>query len=217
MTENDYATPRPIVATIAYYVMLVLGILSLASVPWRPEAVLPAVLFFAVALGIRRRHAWSAYGFALLTLAFSAAPFAGEMLRNRDQARFLLAGEAFNLAIVLLLFFAGRELERRYGRRGMAWPWIGGSVFTGGFFLLFGLFQMPTGSMEKTLLPGDRIAVWKTHGATPVRGELVAHIYPVNRRDIFIKRVVAIPGDRVQIRNKQLFVNEPRVSEGILR
>jgi signal peptidase I len=72
---------------------------------------------------------------------------------------------------------------------------------------------MPTGSMEKTLLVGDRIAVWKTHGAVPVRGEMVTHVYPVNRKDVFVKRIVAIPGDRVRITNKQLFVNGAAVSE----
>jgi signal peptidase I len=72
---------------------------------------------------------------------------------------------------------------------------------------------MPTGSMEDTLLVGDRIAVWRTYGAAPQRGEIVTHIYPVNRKDTFVKRVVGIPGDRIRMVNKQLFVNGAAVAE----
>jgi signal peptidase I len=39
------------------------------------------------------------------------------------------------------------------------------------------------------------------------------HIYPINRKDTFIKRVVGIPGDRVRIVGKQLFINGSPVSE----
>ena len=119
----------------------------------------------------------------------------------------------FALALAILLFFAGRALERIDGRRGMAWPWIAGSALAGGFLLCFSFFQMPTGSMEDTLLAGDRIAVWKTHGKVPARGEIVVHIYPINRNDTFIKRVVGLPGDRVRIVNKQLFINDHAVEE----
>jgi signal peptidase I len=39
------------------------------------------------------------------------------------------------------------------------------------------------------------------------------HIHPVDRKDTFVKRVVALPGDRVRIVNKQLFINGSAVSE----
>ena len=41
----------------------------------------------------------------------------------------------------------------------------------------------------------------------------MVHIYPVDRKETFVKRVVALPGDRVRIVNKQLFINGSAVSE----
>ena len=217
MTDTDSASPRPGVVSVAFYITLALGILALIAIPWNPEGLIQALLFLIAAWGIRRGRAWSAYGLALLTLVLSGVPIVAALLRGQSlasrEAWSLGVAAVFSLALVLLLFFAGQALERLHGRRGMAWPWIGGAVLVGGFFLLFGLYQMPTGSMEKTLLVGDRIAVWKTHGGVPARGELVVHIYPVNRKDTFVKRVVAIPGDRVRIGNKQLFINGSAVSE----
>src|SRR4029077_16547588 len=75
------------------------------------------------------------------------------------------------------------------------------------------IYSMPTGSMEDTLLIGDRIAVWRAYGHAPARAQMVVHIYPINRKDTFVKRVVGIPGDRIRIRNKQLFVNGEAVKE----
>ena len=46
-----------------------------------------------------------------------------------------------------------------------------------------------------------------------MRGELVTLSYPVDPNQIFVKRVVAVGGDRVRIENKQLVVNESPVNE----
>ena len=70
--------------------------------------------------------------------------------------------------------------------------------------------------MEHTLLIGDHFfvetATWAL-GRTPKRGEMVAFHYPVDRKEVFIKRIAGIPGDRVSIRNKQLYVNGSPASE----
>jgi signal peptidase I len=217
MTATNPISQRPRVVNAAFYIILIFSILSLITIPWNPGGVIQAPLYLIAAWGIHREHAWSAYGLALLTLVLNAVPFASGMLRERSlanaEALTLAVAVAFSLALVILLFFAGRAMERHYGRRGLAWPWVAGSVFACGFFLLFGLFQMPTGSMENTLLIGDKIAVRKTHGKAPARGEIVVHIYPLNRNETFVKRVVALPGDRVRIVNKQLFINGSAVSE----
>jgi signal peptidase I len=199
--------------SVAFYLILILGLLSMIAIPWSPEALVQGPLFLITAWGIRRRRAWSAYGLAILLFVLTAVPLVSILIQGTQQAAQLISAGVFALAIVILLFFAGRAIEAVHGRHGLAWPWIGASALLGGFFLLFGLYQMPTGSMENTLLVGDRIAVLRTHGRSPERGELVTHYYPVNRKQIFVKRIVAIPGDRVQIRNKQLFVNGSPVSE----
>jgi signal peptidase I len=82
-------------------------------------------------------------------------------------------------------------------------------------------FKIPSGSMIPTLLIGDHILVNKfIYGVknpvtgdmwipykTPQRHDIVVFRYPQNPSQDFIKRVVAIPGDTVEIINKQLYVN----------
>jgi signal peptidase I len=92
--------------------------------------------------------------------------------------------------------------------------------------LLFGTttlvqaFVIPTGSMEDTLLIGDHLLVDKlTYApAGPVskyllpyrevkRGDIIVFRYPVDIRQTFVKRVVGVPGDRIKIVNKQVYLN----------
>lgn len=89
-------------------------------------------------------------------------------------------------------------------------------------------FLIPSGSMEDTLAIGDRIFVNKfIYGTTvpfigktilsvrdPRRGDIVVFEYPLDRDKDFIKRVVGTPGDVVQIRNKQVFVNNAACEDG---
>jgi len=83
-------------------------------------------------------------------------------------------------------------------------------------------FKIPSGSMKNTLLIGDHILVNKfiygiknpLNGTTwipvkqPKRKDIVVFKYPVNPSQDYIKRVVGIPGDRVEIKNKKVYVND---------
>jgi len=82
-------------------------------------------------------------------------------------------------------------------------------------------FKIPSGSMESTLLIGDHILVNKfIYGIKipftsirvlpikkPQRGEVIVFIYPVDKKKDFIKRVVGIEGDTVEIQDKKVFIN----------
>lgn len=80
-------------------------------------------------------------------------------------------------------------------------------------------FQIPSESMEKTLLIGDYLLVDKTHYAPPgvfgwllpyrqvQRQDIVVFRYPVNPQQHFVKRVIGVPGDRVRLINKHVYVN----------
>ena len=80
-------------------------------------------------------------------------------------------------------------------------------------------FQIPSASMEDTLLTGDYLLVDKTrYGGSrvwdhfipyrPVRhGDIIVFKYPVDPSQHFVKRVIAIPGDRVRLQNRQVYVN----------
>src|SRR5271167_3715471 len=83
-------------------------------------------------------------------------------------------------------------------------------------------FQIPSESMEKTLLIGDYLLVDKVHyghsrfwgGLLPYhaihRQDIIVFRYPVNPKQHFVKRVVAVPGDRVRLINKHVYVNGMR-------
>lgn len=82
-------------------------------------------------------------------------------------------------------------------------------------------FKIPSGSMKETLQIGDHILVNKfiygiklpyfRHTIVPIgepqRGDIVVFIYPEDRSKDFIKRIIAVEGDRVEIRDKRIFVN----------
>src|SRR3990172_5958041 len=77
-------------------------------------------------------------------------------------------------------------------------------------------FKIPSGSMIPTLQVGDHILVnklsygirspfWDTyllHFKKPQRGDVVVFIFPEDRSKDFIKRVIGIEGDAVEIRDK---------------
>jgi signal peptidase I len=80
-------------------------------------------------------------------------------------------------------------------------------------------FQIPSESMEKTLLVGDYLLVDKVHFGHSrfwvwllpyhaiQRQDVIVFRYPVNPKQHFVKRVVAVPGDRVRLINKHVYVN----------
>jgi signal peptidase I len=83
-------------------------------------------------------------------------------------------------------------------------------------------FKIPSASMVPTLLVGDHLFVNKfIYGLripftnkkilslrSPKRGEIIVFIYPHDRSKDYIKRVVGTPGDKIEVRNNRLFINE---------
>jgi signal peptidase I len=89
-------------------------------------------------------------------------------------------------------------------------------------------FQIPSESMENTLLIGDYLLVDKLrYGGSrwdhimpyrPVRrGDVIVFRYPVNPTQHFVKRVVGVPGDRVRLLNRQVYVNGIPLQEPYVR
>ena len=87
-------------------------------------------------------------------------------------------------------------------------------------------FKIPTGSMENNLLIGDHLLVNKfVFGPTasldrtvlPVRdiarGDIVVFKYPEDPERDFIKRVIGLPGDTVELRAKKVYVNGQALGE----
>lgn len=88
-------------------------------------------------------------------------------------------------------------------------------------------FKIPSGSMKPTLLIGDHILVNKfIYGIKipfwdkviipikkPERSDIVVFKFPEDPSKDFIKRVIGIAGDVIEIRNKQLYVNHKRMEQ----
>jgi len=80
-------------------------------------------------------------------------------------------------------------------------------------------FQIPSGSMENTLLVGDYVLVdkfayapgkhwnWLLPYDKLSRGDIIVFKWPVHPEQHFVKRVIGIPGDRIHLVNGRVFVN----------
>lgn len=106
------------------------------------------------------------------------------------------------------------------------------TVFTIVIFSIFVItfivqaFQIPSGSMENTLLVGDFLLVDKLHFAvngggphllpygTIKRGDIVVFYFPVEPSQFLVKRVIGMPGDHIRLRNKEVYVNGEPLQEG---
>lgn len=74
---------------------------------------------------------------------------------------------------------------------------------------MFEAFMVPSSSMAPTLVPGDRILVTKLglNAQTFKRGDLVVFRNPIDRQQTFVKRVVGLPGETIEIKNGQVIIN----------
>ena len=92
-------------------------------------------------------------------------------------------------------------------------------------------FKIPTGSMETNLLIGDHLLVnkvvyspgaggledWIVARKPIARGHVVVFKFPEEPARDFIKRVIGLPGETVEIRNKQVFINGKALDEPYVR
>lgn len=105
--------------------------------------------------------------------------------------------------------------------------WVAILLALGVRSLLVQPYKIPSASMEDTLLVGDYILVKKySYGYSffnmtdrflqfkkPKHGDVVVFVFPEDRSKDYVKRVVGIPGDVLEMRNKELFINGVRAVE----
>jgi signal peptidase I len=90
-------------------------------------------------------------------------------------------------------------------------------------------FQIPSESMENTLLVGDYLLVDKLcYGGRGMgdhimpyqkisRGDVIVFHYPVDPKQHFVKRVIGVPGDRLRMVNKTVYINGKPLTEPYVR
>jgi signal peptidase I len=88
-------------------------------------------------------------------------------------------------------------------------------------------FKIPSSSMEPTLLVGDHILVNKfIYGiripligkkvfsfSKPRRGDVIVFIFPNDRSKDYIKRVIGLSGERVEIRERKIYINDRLIED----
>jgi signal peptidase I len=88
-------------------------------------------------------------------------------------------------------------------------------------------FKIPSGSMRPTLIEGDHILVNKfIYGVKipflrktiipikePKRGDIIVFIYPKDKSKDFIKRVIGLPGEKVQVEGRDVYINDKRLND----
>ena len=120
------------------------------------------------------------------------------------------------------------------GRAGLSFLWDWAKIFTISVVLFFGIktflveaFKIPSGSMENTLQVGDFLLVNKlVYGAevpfthkrlpklrSPQRGDVIVFEYPEDLTKNFVKRLVGMPGDTLQMISMTLFRNGVALKE----
>ena len=200
-------------AAVVAFLMAGLSILSalMGTILLLPLALIP----LTAGIGILRRGVWSAYGFALFQFV-QLLILAIVIIRTGASGGALpvtLGTMAVSMALVVLFVLAGRAVQTGNGKRGLAWPWIVASILCAAPLTFGQAFVIPTGAMEDTILIGDHIYVQRLPRRLPARDELVVFVYPADRRQTFVKRVVGVAGDRIHISNKTVYRNGIRLEE----
>lgn len=125
-----------------------------------------------------------------------------------------------------------RVVNRRGLRIGFLWEWV--KILSVSILLFFFVrtffveaFKIPSGSMEHTLLVGDFLLVNKlVYGAevpvvhkrlpriaSPKRGDVIVFEYPKDRSKYYVKRLVGMPGDTLEMHEGTLFRDGRPLSE----
>ncbi|WP_420347480.1 signal peptidase I [Pelagibius sp.] len=155
--------------------------------------------------------------FALLPASFLAAHF--ELLPLAAETAMLL----LLIAVQLIGVVHGHRIAARLS--GLApvawyarWYFVTGAVLVLGYGVpmavrghLWEPFSIPSSSMEPTVLRGDYLFVSKyAYGADrgPQRGDVAVFVVPALDGQPFLKRIVGLPGDRLQVRGGVLYIND---------
>jgi signal peptidase I len=181
-----------------------------------PIIILPFALIPLMAgIGIMRRRVWSAYGFGLY---FFAQLLVGMLNQFRPDGlatlpRGMLGLAAWTIILGSLFLLAGRSLAISGAEPGRKFAWIAFSASITVSFFFVRPYVIPTGTMEDTLLMGDRILVQRFPKPVLARGDIVVFAYPIDRRQTFVRRIIGAPGDRIRISAKVVYRNGGAIKE----
>jgi signal peptidase I len=89
---------------------------------------------------------------------------------------------------------------------------LGMVIIVSSALFLIRAVRVPTGSMANTIIPGDHLIVIKWVGEVE-RGDVVVFRYPNDPSVLFVGRVIGLPAETIEIRDRSVFVNGKELPE----
>lgn len=199
---------------------------------WKPKgwlAVLLAVIFQPLAFlyvnrsGLLWWYLLFALGLTVIDLTVLADPAEGVWYQGFSASWLML------VIVPVHAYLLTRNYDINQPRGWYASWWSPAVIFTGIMAVIIAVrafyfepFAIPAGSMSPTLNPGDHLIVnksgfgnYRTFGIellrtapseAPGRGDIIVFQYPLDPAIEFVKRVIALPGDKIIYRNKTVYI-----------
>jgi signal peptidase I len=80
------------------------------------------------------------------------------------------------------------------------------------YLIYYRVVRVPTGAMANTIIPGDRV-LCRTHLGEIKRGDIVIFKLPTDPKVMYLKRVIGLPGETIQVKGHRVFVNGKELPE----
>jgi signal peptidase I len=80
------------------------------------------------------------------------------------------------------------------------------------FLIYYRIVHVPTGGMANTIIPGDRV-LCRMHIGEIKRGDIVLFKLPTDPKVTYVKRVIGLPGETIQVKGHRVFVNGKELPE----
>ena len=108
---------------------------------------------------------------------------------------------------------ADKEQKRSFKREVFSWiACIVVTILLTEFILNFVIINanIPSGSMENTIMTNDKLIALRTSYwfNDPKRGDIIIFKYPDDESQLFIKRIIGLPGDKVEIKDGKVYIND---------
>jgi signal peptidase I len=203
----------PKIAVVAVVIAFLLFLAALIQSRQEIWSLLVGLVPAFAGVTILRKRAWGAFGFALVEASQVVAAAILYMQGSAASFSQVVLITLVNLVWAGIFFLAGHAMLRSGTARGSAAPWILIVLFVTVPWMFVRLYVMPTASMENTLLLGDRLLVRTFALGKPAHGDLMVFQYPLDRKQTYLKRVIALPGDRVRMVSRVVSVNGKELKE----
>ena len=107
---------------------------------------------------------------------------------------------------------ADKEEKKGFKREALSWViCIVVTILLTEFILNFVIINanIPSGSMENTIMTNDKLIALRTSYwfKDPKRGDIIIFKYPEDEREWYINRVIALPGETVQVKDGKVYIN----------